>query len=146
LPLTGGNLKNSKIIELTVLGLWLLIAIVLLLRTKSQDEVINPINNNSIVEANKNYEIKKITVFDANTFDITLKDDLLKRISACLSVKSSLDSKKKIIELFNHAQNPVVSLKQKNSDGKWLVEIFLDHDGKKVQMTEWLKNNNLVYQ
>lgn len=144
--MTGDDLKNSKVIELTVLGLWLLIVIVLVLRNKSQDILHNSTNNHIEVETDKKYYIKKVTVIDANTYDLSLKDDIVKRVVACLSVKATSDSKKKIIELLNNSYKPQVLLKQKNADGKWIVDIILNHDDKLINLSEWLIDNNLVYQ
>jgi len=137
---------KSKIIEVTVLGLWLLIAIVLFLRSKTDQTFVPPYQNNNLVEAEKKYYIKKITVVDSNSFDISLKDSVVSRIYGCLPVKGTSDAKKKLIEVFNHAQNPKVYLKEKDKEGKWIVDIVMDYNEKEINLVDWMKSNNLVYQ
>lgn len=149
MPQTGEKLNKSKIIEIVVLGLWLLIALVLILRSKEATQFVPPISDQPSNLIAKKYDIKKITVVDGNTFDLSLRsssgEDGMSRVLGEIPLKATIDARKKVIELLNKAQNPRVILDKKLNDGKWIVEITLSLDGKDINLTTWMKENNLIY-
>jgi hypothetical protein len=38
-----------------------------------------------------------------------------------------------------------VTLKSKDSEGRWIVEINFVHESKEVNLTQWLTQNGLTY-
>ena len=97
----------------------------------------------------KKYDVKKITVIDGNTFDLSIRnslsEDLMARILGEIPLKATIDAKKKVIELLNKVENPIVFLDKKLDNGKWIIEISFSLEGKDIQLTSWMKENNLVY-
>jgi hypothetical protein len=45
----------------------------------------------------------------------------------------------------NKVENPIVFLDKKLDNGKWIIEISFSLEGKDIQLTSWMKENNLVY-
>lgn len=132
---------NRRIIEVIVLGLWLSIAVVFYIKNKHTP--IPPQIPNIISEEGKTYEVSKITVVDGHTFDLTIKDD---RILVKLSVVSVDRSKGKVLDLLHHSSCPSVTLRKKQNDGVWVVDLFfINESGEKINLTEWLIANKLVY-
>ena len=128
-----------------MLGLWLLIAVVLFIRNQNATVIsLPPILNENVISS-RIYDVKKISVIDGNTFDLLLKDDSVSRILAQLPVKGVGESKKKIVELLNHCEKPKVFLKEKEKDGKWIVDMTVQVDSKEINIVDWLKTNNLIY-
>ena len=136
---------KSKILEITIFGLWLFIAVVLFLRMQPTEVATVPIVNEDKVQKQP-YEVKKISVIDGNTFDVMLKDKDITRVFAVIPVKGVTESKKKLIELFNHCENPKILMKQKDKDGKWTVDFTMKYDSKEINLVDWMKSNNLVYE
>jgi hypothetical protein len=140
---------KSKIIEIVVLGLWLLIALVLIFRSKESTQFVPPISEQPSNLLSKKYDVKKITVIDGNTFDLSIRnslsEDLMARILGEIPLKATIDAKKKVIELLNKVENPIVFLDKKLDNGKWIIEISFSLEGKDIQLTSWMKENNLVY-
>lgn len=140
---------KSKIIEIVVLGLWLLIALVLIFRSKESTQFVPPISEQPSSLLSKKYDVKKITVIDGNTFDLSIRnslsEDLMARILGEIPLKATIDAKKKVIELLNKVENPIVFLDKKLDNGKWIIEISFSLEGKDIQLTSWMKENNLVY-
>lgn len=97
-------------------------------------------------EVGKTYPIKRIQVLKGDYFDITIsenKSDM--RILGKLSVLATEDSKTKVLDLMNHCTTPKVTLKSKDTEGRWIVEINFVHEGKEVNLTQWLTQNGLTY-
>ena len=138
-------MNKSKIIELTVFGLWLLIALILYLRLRDTTQFVPQVQEYSIDLSAKSYLVKQITVIDGNTFDLSLRDDLVSRVLGELPLKSTTDARKKVIEVLNKAANPRVVLNKKKDDGKWLIDLTVSLEGKDVDLKDWMKQNNLVY-
>jgi hypothetical protein len=142
----GEQVGKSKIIELIVLGLWLMIAIILFLRVQSPTTYIPSGDKEINLPIDKSYSVKTITFVDANCYDITLIDNgSSQRIMAEFPINAVIDSKKKLIELFNDGTKPRVVLKEKK-DGKWIIDAFITINGKEICVVEWMKENKLVYQ
>ena len=131
------------------MGLWLLIALVLIFRSKESTQFVPPISEQPSSLLSKKYDVKKITVIDGNTFDLSIRnslsEDLMARILGEIPLKATIDAKKKVIELLNKVENPIVFLDKKLDNGKWIIEISFSLEGKDIQLTSWMKENNLVY-
>jgi hypothetical protein len=94
----------------------------------------------------KTYPIKRIQVLKGDYFDITISEDKTdKRILGKLSVLATEDSKTKVLDLMNHCSQPKVTLKSKDNEGRWIVEINFVHESKEVNLTQWLTQNGLTY-
>lgn len=136
-------MDKRKIIEIVVFALWFAIAVLLYFRTSTKDLKDNKTEiTQTQIEAK--VDVKKITVIDGNTFDLSLNDHNLDRVLAVLPVKATTEAKIKVIDLLNTSSSPKVILKTKTGD-RWLVEIFFNNNGKEHSMSEWLVQNNLVY-
>lgn len=141
-------MERSRIIEIVVLGLWLLIVLVLILRSKEPTQFVPNSYEESEKLVSKKYDVRKITVIDGNTFDLSLSDDLTGGISRVLGeipVKAISESKRKVVELLNRVQNPRVKLSKRMGDGRWIIEMTFSLDGKDVEFLSWMKENNLIY-
>lgn len=136
---------KSKLIEIVVLGLWLLIAVVLFVRLQPSAQYV-PSSPEGIINPEKSYDVKKISIVDGNTFDLILNDNSVSRILAEIPVKTVLEAKKKLIDLFNNCEKPRVVLKKKDSDGKWIVDFYIHINSKEIDLIDWMRSNNLVYQ
>lgn len=136
-------MDKRKIIEIVVFSLWFAIAVLLYFRTSTKDLKDNKTEITQ-TQIETKVDVKKITVIDGNTFDLSLNDHNLDRVLAVLPVKATTEAKIKVIDLLNTSSNPKVILKTKTGD-RWLVEIFFNNNGKEHSMSEWLVQNNLVY-
>jgi hypothetical protein len=68
---------KSKLIEIVVLGLWLLIAVVLFIRLQPSTQYVPP-SGNTVIPEKKSYDVKKISIIDGNTFDLILNEIICK--------------------------------------------------------------------
>lgn len=137
-------MDHRRIIELVVLGLWLSIGTVIFYGKKDAvPEKILP--QYPVSEIGKNYEVIKITVVRGDSFDVTLKDGNDSRILAKLPVMAVENSKGKVIDVLNHSTKPRVVLRDKQSDGRWMIDLFFEQDGKEINLSDWLVSNKLVY-
>lgn len=136
-------------IELLVIGMWLLAAVVFYYKydKKSKNpelpvpETIFPKVTDA--EKGKRFEVTKVTVLRADVLDITIKNK--DRIMAKLALTATDDAKEKVLDLLNNSTQPIVVLREKQSDGRWIVDFFFTNNGKEVSLSEWLLSNNLVY-
>lgn len=135
---------RRRIIELVVLGLWLAIGAVIFYGKKDAvpDKILPQYPKS---EAGKDYEVSKITVLRGDSFDVTLKDGNDSRILAKLPVMAVENSKGKVIDVLNHSTKPRVVLRDKQSDGRWMIDLFFEQDGKEINLSDWLASNKLVY-
>jgi hypothetical protein len=101
--------------------------------------------NSQITAGNKSYDVKRVTVNSGCVFDIMIDDVLLSRIMGRLSVKTATEAKKKVIDLLNNCTKPRIVLKNKDVDGIWVLDLYLTIDGSELNLTNWLKDNKLVY-
>lgn len=139
---------KSKLLELLILGLWLLIALILYLRVQQANQKIpffKENENSQIVAGNKSYDVKRVTVNSGCVFDIMIDDVLLSRIMGRLNVKTATEAKKKVIDLLNNCTKPRIVLKNKDADGIWVLDLYFTIDGSELNLTNWLKDNKLVY-
>lgn len=132
---------------LVMVGLWLTVAFFVYLHFHRHTEpapvpkALLPTRPAS--DQGRHYDVKKITVLRGDNFDLTLKDG--SRVLGKLSVLAVDDAKEKVLDLFNHSTNPKVVLREKQPDGRWVVEISFQHNGREWTLTEWLQTNGLVY-
>lgn len=134
---------RRRIIECTILGLYLLIVVVLIFK---KDHSIDhnlptvPILNLPVQEKQ---EVRRVSVLRGDFFDLTLKDD--SHVLAKLSVNAIDEAKAKVLTLLNHCTNPKIVLREKQSDGHWTIDFFVTENNQEINITEWLISNNLVY-
>lgn len=142
-------MQRRRVLELIVVGLWLAIAAVLFIKYSGKDSA--PIPESLAVptipdaEKGKKYDVRKIVVIRGDSFDITIKDKDNSRIMGKLSLMSTDNAKEKVIDLLNHSNNPQVILREKQSDGRWTIDLIFVNEGKDVNLVQWLVSNNLVY-
>jgi hypothetical protein len=144
----GVMVGKSKLFELLILGLWLLIVLILYLKvqqTNQKTPFFKENENSQITAGNKSYDVKRVTVNSGCVFDIMIDDVLLSRIMGRLSVKTATEAKKKVIDLLNNCTKPRIVLKNKDVDGIWVLDLYLTIDGSELNLTNWLKDNKLVY-
>jgi hypothetical protein len=144
----GVMVGKSKLFELLILGLWLLIVLILYLKvqqTNQKTPFFKENENSQITAGNKSYDVKRVTVNSGCVFDIMIDDVLLSRIMGRLSVKTATEAKKKVIDLLNNCTKPRIVLKNKDADGIWVLDLYLTIDGSELNLTNWLKDNKLVY-
>lgn len=87
--------------------------------------------------------ISKLKVLRADTFDCTLKDK--SRLLAKLPVYATDDAKDFVVGIMNHGSSPKIILNEKQKDGCWKVDFFINHNGKEVNLSNLLSEKNLVY-
>lgn len=141
---------TRKALEIVIVGLWLLIALSLFFVDKVDQQItpdppIEQFDNDKKIEVNQKLNLKKIIVLSSNSFDLTLKDENNTRILSKLNVIATGEARQKVIDLFNNISNPQVQLLEKQSDGKWIVELFFVLDGQEQNLKSWLESRNLIY-
>ena len=142
-------MDRRGVIELLILGLWLTIAILVYVRERNPVlvvpiELVAPI----VPEAKKGkrYDIRKIVALRGDTFDVTVRDLDNSRIVVKLTVTAVDDAKSKVLDLLNDSSDPKVVLREKQPDGRWVVDFFFSYMGHEdVNLAEWLVTNKLVY-
>ena len=142
-------MERRRILEIIIFGLWLMIAVVLVMDQNFDTNATIPIPEELKVDKNlsgNKYNIKRISVLNGDSFDIVLKDQKSTRILGKLNVNATQNAKQEVLELLNHVTNPKVVLESKQVDRKWIVNIYFTQDGKEKTITEWLVSKNLVYQ
>jgi hypothetical protein len=141
-------MRYRTLIEFLILGLWLAIAVVIFIHyNKETDTGPAPLPNIPITESGlekgKKFDVKKITVLRGDSFDLTMTDDA--RVLGKLPVMATENAKAKVLDLLNHSTNPKVLLREKQPDGRWVIDLFFTFEGKEINLTEWLSSNKLVY-
>jgi hypothetical protein len=143
------NRKNA--IEILILGLWLIIALILFVYYNKSNKFIPPLpdafNVPSISDSSKGkkFDLKRVIVLRGDTFDLTLNDKDDTRILGKLAVVATDEAKKKVYDLLNHSTNPKVLLYEKQSDGRWIVDLTIQNQKEEINLLKWLNSNNLVY-
>jgi len=142
-------MERRRILEIIIFGLWLMIAVVLVMNQNFDTNATIPIPEelkNDSGLSGKKYDVKRISVLSGDYFDIVLKDQKSTRILGKLNVNATQNAKQEVLDLFNHVTNPKVVLESKQVDGKWIVNIYFTQDGKEKTITDWLVSKNLIYQ
>lgn len=142
-------MTSKKAMEVVILLLWFFIAASLFFVDKQKQIISDPpieqFDNDEKIETVQKFDVKKIVVISSNSYDFTLKDEKNTRILAKLSVLVTEDAKQKIIDLLNNVETPKVKLKEKQEDGKWIVDLFYTVNGQEQSFSSWLEEKNLVY-
>lgn len=142
-------MTSKKAMEVVILLLWFFIAASLFFVDKQKQIISDPpieqFDNDEKIETVQKFDVKKIVVISSNSYDFTLKDEKNTRIIAKLSVLVTEDAKQKIIDLLNNVETPKVKLKEKQEDGKWIVDLFYTVNGQEQSFSSWLEEKNLVY-
>lgn len=139
--------SKNKYLESIILVLWLAIAGMLYFNVnKSNQFIANEEVNKESNLAGNTYKIKKISVIESNSFDITFLDQDKKvvRILAKIAVKPTSEAREAIINLLNNIKQPEIVVLDKN-EMNYLVEIYFNNYEKKSSLTEWLTEQNLLY-
>ncbi len=142
-------MERRRILEIVIFGLWLMIAVVLVIDQNFDTNATIPIPEelkNDSGLSGKKYDVKRISVLSGDSFDIVLKDQKSTRILGKLNLNATQNAKKEVLDLLNNVTNPKVVLESKQVDGKWIVNIYFTQDGKEKTITDWLVSKNLVYQ
>lgn len=128
---------NKKIIDLGVLGIVLLLSFVIVFVRSNTNRSF------SIFPTDDRCSIQRISVISGHEYDLNLVDG--RRILGHLPIQTSKDATKKVIGFLNSITNPVVTLKEKK-DTYWIVEIEVSQKGDTVKMTDWLRQQKLVFE
>ena len=87
--------------------------------------------------------IRRIIVLRADTFDCTMKDN--SRLLVKLPVYATDDSKDYVINLINHGSSPKIILHEKQKEGHWIADFFINQNNKDINLSNLLLSKNLVY-
>jgi hypothetical protein len=108
----------------------------------------SPFSSNKINGEEKGesfHRITRIRVVSGDRYEITyVKGGDLVCANCFLKVKTVMDSKSKIINLFNAVQKPKVCVLGK-SDTEYMVDIIFVQNSKEFKFSDWLKSNRLTY-
>lgn len=146
----GAVVQRSKIIEIVILGLWLMLAVTFFVKYRYQNKELPLVNEPVVKEteslkSGKEFSVRRITVIDGSTFDLLLKDEDSTRVLCELDVKATGDAKLKVLDFLNSSQRPQVKLIRRQENGKWLVDLTINESDKQISLSSWLKENKLVY-
>ena len=125
----------SRRFFLIIANLLLAIFFIFAINNRSEDLIVNP----SIPE---HYPIDRIRVIQGHDFDITLKNG--NRIRANLRYATAPEAQQEVVAFFNSSLNPNVVLYEKLYN-IWIVDIKAIHSGKEMELLEWLRAKNLVW-
>ena len=94
----------------------------------------------------KTEAVAKVRVIAGNEFDIwTVSGE---RIHGFLEVDTPSGTGSEVAgavqKLFNECQNPMVKILRKDGDA-WKIELYLQVNGKRVILSEYLKQNSMVW-
>ena len=143
-------MRQTKIVELVILGLWLTLAVTYFAKTRLQDKDV-PVPHESVVtetgslKPGAEYSVRRIAVLDGSTYDVLLKDEEGTRVLCELEIKATTDAKPKVLDLLNASHQPLLKLIRRQENGKWLVNLSVTDEGKSVSLSSWLRENKLVY-
>ena len=95
----------------------------------------------------KTEAVSKIRVIAGNEFDIwTVSGE---RIHGFLEVDTPSGTGSEVAgavqKLFNECQNPMVKILRKDKDDAWKVELYLQVSGQTVILSEYLRQNSMIW-
>ena len=100
--------------------------------------------NNGTERGESSHRITRIRVVSGDKYEITyVKGGNLVCANCFLKVKTVLDSKSKIINLFNAIQKPEVCVLGK-SESEYMVDIIFVQNSKEFKFSDWLKSKRLI--
>ena len=120
---------------LIIANLLLAIFFIFVINNRSEDLIVNP-------SIPKYYPISRIRVIQGHDFDITLRNG--KRIRANLRYATAPEAQQEVVTFLNSSLSPNIILHEK-SDHIWIVDIKAIYNGKEMELLEWLKAKNLVW-
>lgn len=88
------------------------------------------------------YLVRSVQVIQGNEFDITYDTG---RVHGKLIVSTPPEAKVAVTRLLNEITNPKVYLIKQEQDF-WYIRMIVLKDGKEVDLVDWLKSQNLVWQ
>ena len=140
---------KSKIFEMLILGLWLLVMATLVFRhfaSKNDIDLKPPASDPGLAESliGKRMPVKRIVVVDGSNYDITLKEGD-RRLLLSLPVATANGAKQGVVSLLNTVTRPEVVLESKRPDGKWVGKIIMQKDNAELDLCRWLADNKFVY-
>ena len=131
--------KRSKLLSLIA------ILVVAILLVSAFGSPFSSKRSNGMEKGESFHRITRIRVVSGDRYEITyVKGADLVCASCFLKVKTVLDSKSKIINLFNAVQKPEVCVLGK-SDTEYMVDIIFVQNSKEFKFSDWLKSNRLTY-
>jgi hypothetical protein len=139
--------SKNKYLESIILILWLVIAGMLYFNiNKSQQLIVDKEISQESNLAGNTYKIKKISIIESNSFDITFLDENRKnvRILARIAASPTSEAREAILKLLNNIKQPEIVILDKNQVN-YLVEIYFNISEKKSSLTEWLSEQNFLY-
>lgn len=140
---------KSKVFEMLILGLWLLVMATLVFRHfASNGEMDPPLppSDPGLGEAvvGKRLKVKRIVVVDGSNYDITLKEGD-RRLLLTLPVATAQGAKQQVVSFLNTVTSPEVLLESKKPDGRWSGRIIAKKSDVDVDLCKWLADNKFVY-
>ena len=88
------------------------------------------------------FTVRSIQVIQGNEFDIIYDTG---RVHGKLIVTTPPEAKLAVTRLFNDITNPKVYFLKQDKDF-WYVKITVLKDGKEIDLVDWLKSQNLIWQ
>lgn len=95
------------------------------------------------VEVGSVYKATRIQVIEGNTFDITLGTGA--RVKAELTVNTPPEAVSKVIGILNRSTDPRVHIVKKVDD-VWVVRLQITTEEGTIYLSDWLKQNQLVWE
>lgn len=138
------------VVQSIIIGLWLSVAVVIFIHENKDNKRNTPVPQVlfspviSEIKAGQEFSVSKVTVIRGDYFDLTLKEDNL-RLFGKLNVIATEAAKIKLLELLNTTTKPKIVLREKQTNGCWIIDFFVTDKDKEINLVEWLSSNNLVY-
>lgn len=135
-------MRQAKIYELIILGLWLIIIAILFTKSEKLEKQL-PEKDTSGLAFNKKYYISRVVVLKGDLFDFTLESSN-SRILCKIALKTTEETKDRVISLFKDSENPYVILLDKSSEG-YNSNVFLTVNSVEINLKDWILSNNLAF-
>lgn len=135
-------MESRKILQIVILGLWMTIAWVVVIKPK-KSELTKPEIQETSSLSGKTFNVKRIAVKSGHQFDIVLQDDT--KIIGSLNLLSTENSKFAVSDFLHKISLPKVKLKNKKSNGEWQIDFMYTENGEEKSLEDWLNSENLVY-
>jgi len=128
-----------RLFEFTVLGLWILVAVVLHIQTDlAKNGALVIANSLSLGEEEIN--IKRISILDNNLFELVLDGKVTDPIIGRIDCENITLTDAELKSLFKRATDPKAVLIQKQN-GVWLLKINLTLDNKRTSLKNWINSH-----
>lgn len=90
------------------------------------------------------YKVSQIEVLAGHEFYLRLDNG--SKVKAHLRVETPPEARQAMISFINSSRDPRVVLYDKDKEGFWDADIFVNHDGREFRLVDWLSSNKLVLQ